>query len=89
MLIAVAIGSHISLAQTADEVVNKYLDAMGGKDKLANLKTLKLACSMEIAPGMKAPINMFFINNECMRVEVEVQGMKILSAVEEIGRAHV
>ncbi|MCX6275378.1 MAG: outer membrane lipoprotein-sorting protein [Bacteroidetes bacterium] len=82
VLVAFAIGNQISFAQTADEVVNKHLEAMGGKDKLANLKTLKLSCSMEIAPGMKAPINMFFVNNQCMRVEVEVQGMKILSAVE-------
>lgn len=82
VLIAFAVVSQTSFSQTADEVVNKYLEAMGGKSNLANLKTLKLSCSMEIAPGMKAPINMFFVNNKCMRVEVEVQGMKILSAVD-------
>lgn len=82
VLIAFAFGSHFSFAQTADEIVSKYLDAIGGKDKLEKLKTMKLVCNVEIAPGMKAPINMYFINNECMRVEVEVQGMKILSAVE-------
>lgn len=82
VLIAFAVVSQSSFSQTADEVVNKYLEAMGGKSNLANLKTLKLSCSMEIAPGMKAPINMFFVNNKCMRVEVEVQGMKILSAVD-------
>ena len=82
VLVAFAIGSHFSFAQTADEIVNKHLDAIGGKDKLANLKTMKLICSVEIAPGMKAPIAMYFVNNQCMRMEVEVQGMKILSAVE-------
>lgn len=82
VLVAFAIVSGFSFAQTADEIVDKYLAAMGGKDKLAKLNTLKLVCSVEIAPGMKAPINMFYINNQCMRVEVEVQGMKILSAVE-------
>ena len=30
---------HIQ-AQTADEVVNKYLDARGGKDKLLSIKSL-------------------------------------------------
>ncbi len=82
LLVAIAIGSQISFAQTADEIVNKYLAAIGGKENLAKLKTLKLNCSVEFAPGMKAPITMYYINNECMRVEVEVQGMKILSAVE-------
>jgi len=81
-LFAFAIGSAFTTAQTADEIINKHFDALGGKDKLANLKTMKLLCSVEIAPGMKAPITMYYINNQCMRVEVEVQGMKILSAVE-------
>ena len=82
ILAAFAIGSLSAFSQTADEIINKHLEALGGKDKLANLKTLKLLCSVEFAPGMKAPITMYYINNECMRVEVEVQGMKILSAVE-------
>ena len=82
LLVAFAIGSHLSYSQTADEVINKHFEALGGKDKLANIKTMKLLCNVEIAPGMKAPITMYYINNEAMRVEVEVQGMKILSAVE-------
>ncbi|MEO8085247.1 MAG: hypothetical protein ABI763_00420 [Bacteroidota bacterium] len=82
ILLAFAIGSHVSYSQTADEIINKHFEAMGGKENLANLKTMKLLCSVEIAPGMKAPITMYYINNEAMRVEVEVQGMKILSAVE-------
>jgi outer membrane lipoprotein-sorting protein len=77
-----AAGIQLSTAQTADEVINKHFEAMGGKDKIANIKTLKMVCSVEIAPGMKAPITMYFVNNQSMRVEVEVQGMKILSAVD-------
>ncbi len=82
ILVAFAIGSQLSFSQTAEEIINKHFEAMGGKDKLANLKTMKLLCSVEIAAGMKAPITMYFINNEAMRREVEVQGMKILAAVE-------
>src|SRR5215831_10769141 len=29
-------------AQTADDVINKYIDALGGKDKLNSIKTLHL-----------------------------------------------
>ena len=82
MLAAFAVGIQFSIAQSVDEVINKHFEAMGGRDKIANLKTLKMICSVEIAPGMKAPITMYFVNNQSMRVEVEVQGMKILSAVD-------
>jgi hypothetical protein len=82
ILAALAFGSFFSYAQSADEIIDKHLAAMGGKDKLSNLKTAKYICSVEIAPGMKAPITMYIVNNKSLRVEVEVQGMKILSAVD-------
>lgn len=82
MLMAFAFSFQISNAQSADDIINKHFDAMGGRDKIANLKTMKLVCSVEIAPGMKAPITMYFVNNQSMRVEVDVQGMQILSAVD-------
>jgi hypothetical protein len=71
-----------TIAQTADEIISKHFEALGGKDKYDNLKSLKLVCNVEFAPGMKAPITMYFVNNQSMRVEVELQGMKILSAVD-------
>jgi outer membrane lipoprotein-sorting protein len=82
MLAVLAAGIQLSTAQSVDDVINKHFEAMGGRDKVANLKTMKLVCSVEIAPGMKAPITMYFVNGKSMRVEVEVQGMKILSAVD-------
>jgi len=82
MLAALAFSFQLSMAQSADEVINKHFEAMGGKEKIAGIKTMKLVCSVEIAPGMKAPITMYFVNNQSMRVEVEVQGMQILSAVD-------
>lgn len=33
-------------AQTVDEIINKYVTAMGGKEKLASLKTVKMTGSM-------------------------------------------
>ena len=35
-----AIGFMKTQAQTADEIVNKWVVAMGGKDKLSSIKTL-------------------------------------------------
>jgi len=82
MLAVLAAGVQFSSAQSVDDIINKHFEAMGGKDKIGNIKTLKMICSVEIAQGMKAPITMYFVNNQSMRVEVEVQGMQILSAVD-------
>ena len=47
-LIAIAVASQISLAQTADEVINKHLEAMGGKENIGKLKTIKVSSQIEI-----------------------------------------
>ena len=41
LLLALSI-SQIVKAQTADEVVNKYISSMGGKEKLVSLKTVRM-----------------------------------------------
>src|SRR4051794_31812700 len=74
--------SLASFGQTADELVNKYLDAMGGKDKLAGLNSVKMTASVDIGPDMKAPMTIYSINNKGTRMEFEIQGMKLVQAME-------
>lgn len=38
IVLAAVFFTQIVSAQTADEIVNKYIDALGGKEKLAQLK---------------------------------------------------
>jgi hypothetical protein len=71
-----------AFAQTADEIVNKHIDAMGGKDKIAGMKTLKMVASVDIGPNMKAPMTMYVVNNKAFRMELEFQGMKMINAFE-------
>ena len=35
-------------AQTVDEVINKYIDAIGGKEKMIALKTVKMDGAMSV-----------------------------------------
>ncbi len=46
MAIAALISVQSIKAQTVDEVVNKHVEAMGGKDKLASLKTVRMEATM-------------------------------------------
>jgi hypothetical protein len=72
----------LTFAQTADEIVNKNIEAMGGKDKIAGIKTMKMVASIDIGPNMKAPITMYVVNNKSVRTDLEFQGMKMMSAAE-------
>ena len=40
MTVSALLGVQTIKAQTVDEVVDKYVDALGGKEKLASLKTV-------------------------------------------------
>jgi hypothetical protein len=72
----------IAFAQTAEEIVNKHIEAMGGKDKLSAVKTLKMVASVDVGPNMKAPMTMYVVNNKSYRMELEFQGMKMVNAFD-------
>ena len=62
-----------SNAQTVDEIINKNLDAMGGKEKLSTLKTVKMTGSMS-TQGIDIPITITKSHMTGMRMEFEVMG---------------
>ncbi|GAB3925993.1 outer membrane lipoprotein-sorting protein [Larkinella terrae] len=72
--------SGMVAAQTSDEVVGKYIQAMGGADKLANLKTLKMSAAFQMA-GIEASQNTTVINNKAFKQEVVFQGMSVVQSV--------
>lgn len=71
---------NITFAQTIDEVQAKYIDALGGKDKLNSLKTVYQEASTEVM-GMTLDSKIWIIYNAAMRSEVDVQGQKIITYV--------
>src|ERR1017187_7779081 len=71
-----------SFAQTADEIINKHLTAMGGKEKLAALKTLKITGSTQGGPGIEFPTTMMQVDGKSSRMELTVQGMTMVQTVD-------
>ena len=61
-------------AQTADEVVDKYIAALGGKEKLMSLKTVKMEGSMSVQ-GTDLTITATRSHMVGMRMDIEVMGM--------------
>lgn len=60
-------------AQTADEIVNKNIEAMGGAAKLASLTSVKMSGNMS-AQGNDFPITMTKVHMKGMRVDLDIMG---------------
>jgi hypothetical protein len=73
-LLAVGGFSYIK-AQTAGEIVNKYVDAIGGKDKLEQIKTVYITNTTQ-AMGNEGPSTTQIINGKAFRLDYEINGQK-------------
>lgn len=60
-------------AQSADEIANKYVNAMGGAEKLASLKTVKMEGNMS-TQGIDVALTLTKKHLEGMRLDLEIMG---------------
>lgn len=74
--VALALATSVSVfAQTVDEIVNKNIIALGGKEKLNSLKSLKMDATIALQ-GMEVPSTTVALNNVGFRSDFTVQGLK-------------
>ncbi len=72
---------HPVSAQTADEIVAKYVEVIGGVDAWKAKKTMKMTGVAENF-GMTFPITVYAMRPNLQKVEVEVQGQKFVEAFD-------
>ena len=82
--ICAVIVSAGAIAQTVDEVINKNITAMGGKEKVNSLKSVKMEGNLEVQ-GMQIPTTMVMLNNKGMRSDFTLQGMTGSQVVTDKG----
>ena len=63
-------------AQTADEIIQKHIAAMGGLDAFNSVTSVKIT-GIVTAQGMDLPVTTQIINGKAMRTDVEVMGQSI------------
>ncbi|MBK8954735.1 MAG: hypothetical protein IPM34_04160 [Saprospiraceae bacterium] len=63
-----------SFAQTTDEIIEKYIKALGGKDKLTSIKSVILE-GLVSAQGMEIPVTTTIVHKKGVRVDFSVMGM--------------
>ncbi|HAO45389.1 MAG TPA: hypothetical protein PLZ45_10655 [Ferruginibacter sp.] len=73
MFILTMVFAQFAQAQTADDVVNKYIDALGGKEKLSSLNSVRLSGSMSIQ-GNDIAITVTKLHMKGMRMDISVMG---------------
>src|SRR5947209_5383246 len=62
-------------AQTADEVIAKYVQAKGGREKLKAVQSVRMTGKMDIGNGAQAPFTMEMKRPNKVRTEFTLQGM--------------
>lgn len=70
-------------AQTLDEVLDKHFAAVGGKEKLAAVKTAKMTGRQQFGP-QEAPFTIYWKRPDKVRMEFTLQGMTGIQAYDGI-----
>jgi len=73
-----------ALTQTADEIVSKYLDAIGGKENIKNLKSLYVESTGDIS-GIEFVIRETIVNGEAYKYELDFGQASIISFYSKKG----
>jgi outer membrane lipoprotein-sorting protein len=73
-LCAVALLTVSAFGQTADEILEKNLKAMGGKEKIKALQSMRITGTMKVGP-MEAPFTMTKMRPSNSRMDFTIQGM--------------
>lgn len=69
-------------AQTAEEIVAKDLDAIGGKDLIASTKSIVMTSTLEVM-GNEVPTTTTIVAGKGFKSETDFQGTKIITVITD------
>ncbi|MFL5787141.1 MAG: hypothetical protein ACJ748_03740 [Flavisolibacter sp.] len=84
LLIVSSVFCLMAKSQTADEIINKHVDAIGGKEKVNNIKSIQIESLMSVM-GNDAPSTTTILNGKGFKNEVDFNGQKIIQVVTDKG----
>jgi hypothetical protein len=68
------------LAQTADDIIDRNIAAMGGRDKLSRLNSVYEEITTSVM-GQDIPGKIWIINNRGMRMDLSILGQKLITVM--------
>jgi hypothetical protein len=85
IVVVSALASAVSLsAQTADEIVSKYVAAIGGKDAISQVKSVSIGSSVSMMGG-ENPSTTTIVDGVGYKSETEINGTKIVQCFTDKG----
>ena len=84
LLALAAIATSSTYAQTVDEVISRHIDAIGGKEKLSQVKSVYTENSMEVM-GNAVAQKEYLLEGKGFKSEVEFNGSNIIQCVTDKG----
>ncbi|MFT3826982.1 MAG: hypothetical protein QM731_23865 [Chitinophagaceae bacterium] len=70
----------VTHAQTADDVINKYFDAIGGKDKISSIKSIYVEADIE-AMGNAGSSKTSIVAGKALRSDIDFGGQTIVQVL--------
>ena len=84
LVAAVSLSAITAKAQTADEIVNKYIDALGGKDVINKVTSIYMEGSTQMM-GADNPTTITILNGKGYKSETNFNGQKIIQCYTDKG----
>ena len=85
LLLFVTLGSiSVTQAQTADDIINKHIDAIGGKDVLSKINTIYVEGAIT-AMGSDYTTKINMVNGKALKSETDVNGSMIIQCITDTG----
>ncbi|HKV08617.1 MAG TPA: outer membrane lipoprotein-sorting protein [Thermoanaerobaculia bacterium] len=79
-LLVAGLAGTAAFAQTADELIEKSIQAQGGREKIEAVKSARMTGKMTMGQGMEAPILIETVDPNKFRMELTFQGMTMIQA---------
>jgi len=83
-LLAACILSVPMQAQTVDEIINKYFEALGGKDKVASMKTMYTEYDVDMN-GAASSGTSWIVSGKAFKNEMDLMGQKMVQCYTDTG----
>jgi hypothetical protein len=84
LTLSLATAVFAAQAQSAEEIFAKHIDAIGGKEKLSAITSVKMT-NTNVVMGNEAPATVVILNGKGFRSEAEVMGSKMIQVYTEKG----
>ena len=84
LLALAAITSSSLYAQSVDEIISKHVEAIGGKEKLSQVKSLYTEISVDVM-GNSAPQKEYLVEGKGYKSELDFNGTSIVQCVNDKG----